>query len=106
MARKMSASAMGERIQELAEVIQRQAADETRRDIADAFLTLIKDQGPEGFRSYIRGSKEVSERTGTVTEYKSYLPEVDADTYEITEDFVKGVRLVCAALRDTELFDF
>lgn len=96
-----TASDLEEQINVLAEQLKNTAQMEVRRDIADHFLDMIKK--PEDLRGYLRNEDVPLSSGNGVIKYRSYLPQVDADEFEFTQDFLLGIKLVCAALKDKNL---
>lgn len=96
MARKMTATEKAERIAADAEDLVTLAKTEIRADLADELSRMIKGKdATEMVRSYLR----------TEDGQVSYLPGVDADTFEITPEIRQGMEFMLAALKDKD-FEF
>lgn len=96
-----TAEDLADKIGELTEQLTKLAQSEIRRDIADTFLDFAKTD-PERLRNYLR-SEDVTLHGGTVVQYRSYLPNVDPEAFELSPDFLLGIKFMCAALRDKNL---
>lgn len=91
MARKMTATEKAERIAADAEDLVTLAKAEIRKDLADELTRMITGKNAaEMVRSYLR----------TEDGQVSYLPGVDAETFEITPERRQGMEFILAALRD------
>lgn len=89
---KRTASDLADQIGSLAEALTEAAKMEVRQDLAAEITDMLRHSDPEMITGYLRGTP-------------SYLPGVDADSFEITEDFIRGLRFAVSLLRDKD-FDY
>jgi hypothetical protein len=104
MARK-TAEEISDQIAELTEVMNKRNRQESRDEVADTFLDMIKNN-PGDLLVYLTSGPEdieLSDGRKLTVQNKSYLPGVNPNEFMITPDFLAGIRFMCNALKDADL---